>query len=342
MEFIKKVLVLKQVAEGFSLNGKDVTGILRLESENGITIVYLSVLNLSSVNGEYSLILIDGENKLYNFSLGNRPLSFRTTVENFAISKDFSCGVIFISDDLPTVIAFSSTAENMLSGFKKSVTDLCIEQHKERLKANRQIKKETEENIGDTKTEKAEKQSPADMPYDDEAVATVNYYENEDSLIDFAENVKNGYSGNETSEYAELFKETAEQTGKNDAVYKDADGNSPSKDDNRAYYEEVKAELNNLFISFPEETSLRNVVPDSKWVKINYTKDKYYVVGLVYQDGKEKYICYGVPAKFSTEPPKELKGFCSFVPVSVFNLKGDGFWMMFQDAFTGECVKMNK
>ena len=63
------------------------------------------------------------------------------------------------------------------------------------------------------------------------------------------------------------------------------------------------------------------------------------IVGLVKEGGKEKYICYGVPAVYSKEPPKELKGFCSFIPLSVFDMKGDGYWMMFQDAVTGECIK---
>jgi hypothetical protein len=63
------------------------------------------------------------------------------------------------------------------------------------------------------------------------------------------------------------------------------------------------------------------------------------VVGLVLESGKEKYICYGVPCTYSKNPPKELKGFCSFIPLSIFDLTGKGYWMMFQDAITGEHVQ---
>ena len=80
---------------------------------------------------------------------------------------------------------------------------------------------------------------------------------------------------------------------------------------------------------------------DSTFVKIAYAEDKYYVVGLVKEEQKEKYICYGVPGEYSTTPPKELKGYCSFVPTSIFDMQGNGYWMMFQCAITGECLSAN-
>jgi hypothetical protein len=87
---------------------------------------------------------------------------------------------------------------------------------------------------------------------------------------------------------------------------------------------------------------LTRAVANSKWVKIYYSNTQYYVVGLVYNDGRERYVCYGVPSKYSPIPPKELEGFCSFVPLSVFDMKGDGYWMMFQDAITGNCIRLKK
>ena len=78
-----------------------------------------------------------------------------------------------------------------------------------------------------------------------------------------------------------------------------------------------------------------------KFLEIN-KKAPIYVSSRAFEphyNGKEKYICYGVPAPFSKEPPKELKGFCTFIPASVYDLFGNGFWMMFQCAETGECIK---
>ena len=74
---------------------------------------------------------------------------------------------------------------------------------------------------------------------------------------------------------------------------------------------------------------------------MNYAEGKYYTVGLIRLDGLPRYICYGVPGKYSLHPPNELAGYCSFLPLSLFDLKGDGYWMLYQDADTGDAVKMN-
>jgi hypothetical protein len=61
-------------------------------------------------------------------------------------------------------------------------------------------------------------------------------------------------------------------------------------------------------------------------------------VGLIKENDREKYICYGVPTENSKTPPKQLQGFCSFVALENCN-DYKGFWMMFQDAQDGKCVK---
>ena len=73
-----------------------------------------------------------------------------------------------------------------------------------------------------------------------------------------------------------------------------------------------------------------------------FSRNKYYTVGVICDEKKPKYICYGVPAESRGEPPDALKGYCSFLPLSVFDLSGKGYWMMFQDAETGECVKISQ
>ena len=35
-----------------------------------------------------------------------------------------------------------------------------------------------------------------------------------------------------------------------------------------------------------------------------------------------------------------LKNRIEIAPISVFDLSGKGYWMMFQDAETGECIKI--
>ena len=104
------------------------------------------------------------------------------------------------------------------------------------------------------------------------------------------------------------------------------------------YYEKIKAEVDKLFREFPAEEELSLTVPDSKWVKINYDGDKFYVVGVISDGKRPVYLCYGVAGRYG-EKPEEIKEYCSFIPSSPYSLKGDGFWVMYQDAATGECLK---
>lgn len=105
----------------------------------------------------------------------------------------------------------------------------------------------------------------------------------------------------------------------------------------RFFFESVRKEMDELFESFPKEESLSKMVAESKWVKVSYEGEKSYVVGIIYSEQTPIFICYGVPGKFG-EKPSEFKGYCSFIPSSPFALEKDGYWVIYQDARTGERV----
>lgn len=106
------------------------------------------------------------------------------------------------------------------------------------------------------------------------------------------------------------------------------------------YYAKVQGDLRALFEQYPPEEELAACIPYSRWAKIAFARGKHYAVGVISDEGRPQYICYGVPAERLSEPPKALRGFCSFMPLSVFDLHGKGYWMMFQDADTGKCIQI--
>ena len=108
------------------------------------------------------------------------------------------------------------------------------------------------------------------------------------------------------------------------------------------YYDRVRADLDALFARHPAERELADCIPYSRWARVNFARNKYYAVGVICDEKKPQYICYGVPAEAHGEPPAALKGFCSFLPLSVFEPEGRGYWMMFQDAETGRCVRIER
>ena len=99
------------------------------------------------------------------------------------------------------------------------------------------------------------------------------------------------------------------------------------------FYEQIKTQIDSLFGSCERYAVLEELMPETKWVRVNFDDVRFYVVGLV--GTKPDYICYGVPAEYTLLPPAELGDGCRWVPELVDKPEGKGFWLMFQDAATG-------
>ena len=367
MGFSKKILVLKELEEGFSLNGKHLSGICRVETEDGVSRLFLTVINATTrTDFQYKLMLIDGKKVPFVFNLGARPNSFCATLPpNYEKSK-LCVGIYAVKDDIPITVAFAKD-DNFsvtINDFKKTVAEKCLSEKKDREKQEQPSpeKKEIKEPCPEpthppyppsqdpdpTITPPEEFPSPKSQEvkccYDDEAVATENYYDFDKEIELKLNAVKEWTRENVRIEDDEpSFRSKEEETTRVENFDRIEDEKSsferPENEENQPFYLTVKGELDNIFNKFPPEESLQKTFLDSRWARINYSPDNYYVVGLIKEDGKEKYICYGVPAVFSQSPPEELKGFCTFIPLSIFDLSGEGYWVMFQDAISGQCKK---
>jgi len=319
MKYENKVLILKETSDGFS-TGSPVGGILRLETENGVSTVFLSLINVKALkNGTYFLFLSDGKDFFYTKDLGKRPTSARERIERTIPCERVFSGLIFLDGELPTTVAFSSGEENAVTvtEFKKTVAEYYYKEFKERKKTFSRPKE-----------------------YDDEAVATENYYDYDDKISEkireITERENERINDENGGKYREEQGEKEKEEGAAFGIYNETHTDLGKTE---RYYLKVKAELEKTLSSYPRERILENIFRGSRWAKIAYSDSRYYVVGVIKENGVEKYICYGVPERFSEYAPKELDGYCSFIPLSVFDLSGNGYWMMFQDADTGECLK---
>lgn len=329
MDFYKKITLLRQVREDYSNCLKEVSGIFRIEIEGGLCRVYLSLVNLKKTDdGEYHLALVDGDGKIFIESLGNRPVSFFKALDTLPeIRNGFSCGILHICSFGVFVVAFGSDKNLLtLEGFKRAIDKKAQAIKKQLTKV---VTKYTEEIFQDD--------------YDDEAVATENYYDLDEEINKRLEIIKendeklfneNGTVTSEDGKQEKSEEDTAYPSFENGDFIKEQEFNQDNP-----YYLHAKKELEDILDKFPVDQRLSSTFPESKFVRINYSSDKYYIVGTISFKGKIKYICYGVPSSYSPTPPKELEGYCSFIPLSIFESGGDGFYMMFQDAITGECIK---
>lgn len=107
-----------------------------------------------------------------------------------------------------------------------------------------------------------------------------------------------------------------------------------------SFYMKLKPQLDKMFETNPEEEYLSKIIPSSKWTKVEYAKNgDYYVLGIIYEDDKIAYLCYGVPGVYQAEPPKELSGYPVWLPLDSEKQEGFGYWLVYQNAETGESIK---
>lgn len=103
------------------------------------------------------------------------------------------------------------------------------------------------------------------------------------------------------------------------------------------FYDRVRSRMEEMLIVHPKEESLEKLIPESKWVRVAYSQDEFYVVGILTDNGKVTHIGYGVKGLRSVFPPKEAEALSEFLPT-----EGDqGYWLMFQDAETGEMLPVD-
>lgn len=103
------------------------------------------------------------------------------------------------------------------------------------------------------------------------------------------------------------------------------------------FYDEIRPKIQKLFSSAERMTVLENKMPDTKWVKVPYEKNGYYVVGII--GSRPDYVAYGLPGKNAAFPPEELGEGARWWAFDPEEEDGDGVWLLYQDARTGESVR---
>lgn len=100
------------------------------------------------------------------------------------------------------------------------------------------------------------------------------------------------------------------------------------------YYQSVKDEIAKVFVQFPPYYPLIKKYVDGFFVRIDFpSSDKFFVLGVLEDEGVIRYICYGLPA--------EQEGFEDKDFVYVDNSPVP-FWFLFQDAQTGQITTLNQ
>ena len=109
------------------------------------------------------------------------------------------------------------------------------------------------------------------------------------------------------------------------------------------FYSLMQPQLDELFEKFPHFRELEDLVQNTEWVKVSYSQDgsQHYILGKLFDGGVVTHLCYGIPAQSrSTTPPASLTDYCQWLPLNLNDPDSAGYWVMYQNAETGENIKM--
>lgn len=299
--YSKSIAVIRGLRDGFSADGGNLTGVVKIESYGRAVRVEVTKINFAPLSeGKYVTGITDGRNTLV----------FEGDAFEGDTEIDTSCGfaalICFINGTV------SPVASAVSGNFRGDA--LCIKSYIEQL-----------EQSGAYAREKTQQK------YEDEAIAEDNYYE-------YAQTDESGGAVRTHTQKEERGSAAVPDEAAACAVKEEGGINTLSR--GGSFYEKMKDEIEGLLSAYPAEGSLCALIEGSKWVKINYGDDKYYVFGVIYSGGNPQYLCYGVPANGEVNPPESMEGLASFLPANADG-SGGGYWVMYQDATTGASIKVD-
>lgn len=327
MNYVKKMCILRQVKQGFSGDGKTLSGLVKVEQYGKNLAVEVSIINFAPlVSGEYYCLLSDGKGRTETLAL--RGKSLFNILSDLDVSRGFCAVVCYVKNEIvPIAYGINGNGAYDWRAILNATLPPVFPQNAEETAAT-----EEAENAEATVEKPDRKSEEKPSCYDDETVATENYYrEAEDG-----QNVLYQAGGDALAQ--SRAEKQDEKKGSDPAEDVDAENVlHPFKTGGDGYYRSVKSEIDELFATHERDDTLKGAFACGEWVRVE-SGDKRYLVGVIYEDGEAKYICYALPATDRNAPPAEISEVCSFVPSSPLR-EDEGYFVIFQSAATGECIK---
>ncbi len=318
MSYEKRICVLKQVKKGFSADGAPLTGVVYAERLGTVLTITPRIAGLSPVKEGRYVLFLWADGKTFCMELkGNAAL----TVEDAPSIKAGFAALLCFSRGEPVPVAFGRC------GAAPGRYPALLESEPQPKKTRRpavpmpptELPVPTSPNVPHAPTPPLPEQLPdersprgerAAARYQDEAIAEENYFR---------------AAGDDDAETASPLREKAGAAASADESHLLA-----SPRGSLTYYYEVKEKLDAAFAKYPRDATLLAAFPHSEWVKTERA-----LLGVICERGIPRYLCVAAEGK---DPPDAMKERAVFVPVSQFS-DGEGLWVVFQDADTGEYVR---
>lgn len=98
-----------------------------------------------------------------------------------------------------------------------------------------------------------------------------------------------------------------------------------------SFFERTRADVEKLFESAPKDDELSRLLPDIEWVKVTFDGNTVCV-----GRSSDTFLCYAVFGEYSSSPPLGEK--TQWLPCDKNLPTGSGYWLIFQNAHTGELL----
>lgn len=320
MAFERRVCVLRQVRKGFSADGSALTGAVYAERLGTELTVTPRIAALSSLKeGRYALFVWVDAN-IYCLELkGGAPLR----IENApSLSAGFAALLCFVRGE-PEPVAYGRC------GAAPERYSALLEEAPARKRPipvpNPPIQTPAPApNVPLAPTVPLPEPTPEPSPhegraaarYDDEAIAASDYF------------AGTGDGDEKTAPAAEGAHGAAAPGDAGDLLLRPRGS--------LTYYYEVRERLVKAFAEGEKDERLLAVFPRSEWVRRGGA-----LLGVVYEEGIPRWLCVAAAAAEGDPPPEAMGGHAVFVPQTHFSQK-EGFWVVFQDADTGEYGKVGE
>lgn len=289
----------------------NVKGVLCLETTTSKTLVNLKTYNFSKTIGKFLLGIKCGAD-LFKVELGSD--------ENYIIDKPLdlnekiSAVVVKIENNQADILIWGSNETNRV--WQNSILqnfDVQTQNSKPKTEENqqRESKKEIFSQSFDDDFEFETKQSD---------VGDYSDYETDEEIEKIVDQSLNKFS--------EL--EGDEEENKNDF----------NQNNKSEFLNSVEDQINELLNNYEEEKALENIIPNSKFVKVNSSGQNFYIFGVIYENNEIKYIVYGLPGEFNVKPDDEYSNYYQWLPLNSENPQGYGYYLMYQDALNGNQVEI--
>ena len=340
--FRKNIILVPENYDGINIS----KGLLSLDCYDNITNCTLKTYNLDSTQKLLFGVAVNG--KLFKFNVPEYKVRDFEFDLNIAINNndEISCVLVNMQNNNYDILLWGSTQINKAW---QSMLKMMIE---DETTAKQNV--QTWDFVN--KTKEQEKQ-PAKLYRDTEKFD--NSFEksslfNKTYNNDFDDRERNnlqtsvfssiGTENDELEKYIDKVIELAEDD-KNELGnenFNESKSNNNTEKINSTFYERIYPQIKKMLNDNESEKVLEEILPNSKFCKVRFDDEKgYYVFGIIYEDETPKYICYGVPAKKTDAPPDEMSELYQWMPIDASNADGDGFYMMYQDAKSGENISVD-